>query len=339
MKKSTKKHISRIVKEAIDSYPGGLCFSEPDGKPILVNKKMNALVSALTDRTVMDANITWEQLCKTNTHAGCAKLSDPWFKTADSNELVFRFPDNTVWHFKRQTLKNEPINTVQTEAIDITELYRISEELYENNLHFEQMRKRRTALLENLVEVNRDKELLSTKVRIHDELGHCLVAAKKALSTGTSDDEYIKLLDSWSEAISGMLTAPLQNTESSSAEEELQKVADLIGCRLEITGERPAQRSYQLLMYTAIREALTNAVRHGGATALKTQISRDKSTCIIKISNNGRPPEKNISEGGGLGNLRKTLEREGAGLSYSFEDGFALVISLPQEYNEEEELI
>ena len=134
---------------------------------------------------------------------------------------------------------------------------------------------------------------------------------------------------SWSEAISGMLTAPLQNTESSSAEEELQKVADLIGCRLEITGERPAQRRYQLLMYTAIREALTNAVRHGGATALKTQISRDKSTCIIKISNNGRPPEKNISEGGGLGNLRKTLEREGAGLSYSFEDGFALVISLP----------
>ena len=103
--------------------------------------------------------------------------------------------------------------------------------------------------------------------------------------------------------------------------------------------EKAIDLYYQLLMYTAIREALTNAVRHGGATALKTQISRDKNTCIIKISNNGRPPEKNISEGGGLGNLRKTLEREGAGLSYSFEDGFALVISLPQEYNEEEELI
>ena len=36
MKKSSKKHISRMVKEAIDSYPGGLCFSEPDGKPMEV---------------------------------------------------------------------------------------------------------------------------------------------------------------------------------------------------------------------------------------------------------------------------------------------------------------
>ena len=38
-----RQHAVSAVREAIDSYPGGLVFSTMDGRPILVNKMMNDL--------------------------------------------------------------------------------------------------------------------------------------------------------------------------------------------------------------------------------------------------------------------------------------------------------
>ena len=35
-----KKTSAKMIKKAIDSYPGGICFSALDGRVILVNEKM-----------------------------------------------------------------------------------------------------------------------------------------------------------------------------------------------------------------------------------------------------------------------------------------------------------
>ena len=47
MKKNTS---AKMIKKAIDSYPGGICFSALDGRVILVNEKMNQ-AGAGADRT------------------------------------------------------------------------------------------------------------------------------------------------------------------------------------------------------------------------------------------------------------------------------------------------
>ena len=60
MKHVTKLSVNRSIKEAIDSYPGGLCFAALNGKPILVNQQMNTLVEMLTGQTIIEANLTWE---------------------------------------------------------------------------------------------------------------------------------------------------------------------------------------------------------------------------------------------------------------------------------------
>ena len=40
-----KKNMSaKMIKKAINSYPGGICFSTLDGRVILVNEKMNQLI-------------------------------------------------------------------------------------------------------------------------------------------------------------------------------------------------------------------------------------------------------------------------------------------------------
>ena len=334
MRSKNKARLYRSVKEAIDSYPGGLCFSEAGGRPILVNHIMNSLVSKLTGHTVLNADMVWSEISAIESRNGCTKLNEPWFSTnritIDKNSLIFRFPDERIWHFRRQRLSEDGIGSVQTETSEITELYSMSHKLYENNLQLDQLRKRQVALLENIVEINREKELLGAKMKIHDDLGKCIVAAKKYLSLGeASDTEYFKLIKSWSDAISNMENVPLQGVNTS-GEEELDKVADLIGCRIIYTGEAPAERGARLLLYSAVREALTNAVRHGGASELTVTIDRDENAYLISISNNGRQPAGRITESGGLINLRRLLEQEGALLTLSYDNGYALNISIPK---------
>ena len=51
--------VPRAIREAIDSYPGGICLSAPDGRVILVNRQMNEVVYQLVGHTVIDAEETW----------------------------------------------------------------------------------------------------------------------------------------------------------------------------------------------------------------------------------------------------------------------------------------
>jgi hypothetical protein len=59
------------------------------------------------------------------------------------------------------------------------ELYRLSRELYENNRRLRALQERQKKLLANIVQINREKELLSVKMRVHDEFGQCLLATSQ----------------------------------------------------------------------------------------------------------------------------------------------------------------
>ena len=50
MKKNTS---AKMIKKAIDSYPGGICFSALDGRVILANEKMNKLMLELTGHCLL----------------------------------------------------------------------------------------------------------------------------------------------------------------------------------------------------------------------------------------------------------------------------------------------
>ena len=318
----------RSIREAIDSCPGGICFSTTGGRPILVNRRMNELVFELTGHTVIEANTTWDELESISPVNGCTRLRDVW-NSSDEGNQVFRMKNGRIWRFRKLILKNGRESTVQIDASDITELYQKSNELYQNNLRLMGIRQRQKDLLENIVEINRDKELLSTKVRIHDELGRCLVATKKALEGGNLTDDS-QLLSGWKEAIRDMTNIPLTDRSAGpSPEAELLKVADMIGCHGEFIGRQPTERRALLLLYAAVREALTNAVRHAGADRLSVSISEINFMYHVVISNNGKTRVTSIKEGGGLSSLRRSLEQEGASLRIVCGDCVSLIVDIP----------
>ena len=332
-----KKTSAKMIKKAIDSYPGGICFSALDGRVILVNEKMNQLMLELTGHTILNAKVTWEELANFASNGKAEKLTQSWLpkdpdKESIHQQLFFRFSDSSVWRFELRFLAS---NTVQIEAAEITELYRLSEELYENTIRLQDMQKRQKALLDGIVEVNLNKEILTAKMHIHDELGHCLLATTKAITEDSLAENADTLRKSWNSTIQDFSNiSTVWTVPDSSLQPELMQVAELIGCKVIFLGEQPKSRKALQLLYAAIREALTNAVRHVNATELMVKIEQDEKSYHIEISDNGSVSVSSITEGNGLSALRQRLEQEGASLKVLCDNSVSLIIDIPFDLDE-----
>lgn len=332
-----KKPSAKMIKKAIDSYPGGICFSALDGRVILVNEKMNKLILELTGHTILNAKAAWEELENFANNRKAEKLTQSWLPKEPDNEstrqqLFFRFSDSSVWRFELRFLDS---NTVQIEAAEITGLYRLSEELYENTIRLQELQKRQKALLDSIVEVNLNKEILAAKMHIHDELGHCLLATTKAITEDSLAENADVLRDNWNSIIRDFSNIPtVWTVPDSSLQSELMKVAELIGCKVIFLGEQPKSRKALQLLYAAIREALTNAVRHAEATELTVKIEQDEKRYHIEIFDNGSVSVSSITEGNGLSALRQRLEQEGASLKVLCDNSVSLIVDIPFDFDE-----
>ena len=330
-----KKTSAKMIKKAIDSYPGGICFSALDGRVILVNEKMNQLMLELTGHTILNAKVAWEELANFANNGKAEKLNQSWLPKDPDNEngsthqqLFFRFSDSSVWRFELRFLGS---NTVQIEAAEITELYRLSEELYENTIRLQDMQKRQKALLDSIVEVNLNKEILTAKMHIHDELGHCLLATTKAITEDSLAENADTLRKSWNSTIQDFSNiSTVWTVPDSSLQPELMQVAELIGCKVIFLGEQPKSRKALQLLYAAIREA----VRHVNATELMVKIEQDEKSYHIEISDNGSVSVSSITEGNGLSALRQRLEQEGASLKVLCDNSVSLIIDIPFDLDE-----
>lgn len=316
---------SKLIRNAIDTYPGGICFAALDGRPILVNRKMNEICYELTGATITNAKSMWQELMQQSIH------QEP--ETADAaNSILCRLNHKAVWQFQKKLLEIDNSKVVQFEASDITELYEYQNRLMENNLHVSNFHSRQRELIRNIVQNNLDKELLSAKMRIHDNFGRLLIMTKNVLSEEASEPNHRNLFAAWENIITDMENASISvDARETFPQDELIQVAELIGCRVVFTGKQPSARKALLLLYAAIREALTNAVRHAGADVLTVAITDGGMNYQIRISSNGRPASSPIREGGGLTSLRKRLEQEGATLNYDYENGVALILTIPKE--------
>lgn len=84
-------------------------------------------------------------------------------------------------------------------------------------------------------------------------------------------------------------------------------------------------------MKHAIREAMTNAIRHAGANEMTVQMHVQEDTLYAVIKNNGSRPITPISEGSGLSTLRSRIERAGGNMEIRCGDGVELHIEIPRK--------
>lgn len=334
-KLKSRLHTVALIREAINSYPDGICFAAPGGRPILANKKINDICYKLTGHTVTNADRMWEEL-------GDKRMPDTLsdLKGDSSNDLnegteqiLCRLEKKQVWQFQRRQLLLDSGPVMQYEAANVSELYRYQKQLQEKNEQLAQMLERQRVLLKNIVENNLKQELLDTKMRIHSDFGKLLVMTESRLSNWQEKDKS-EIFEAWDHVITDLENASeREEIVTDSPQTELLKIAEMIGCKVEFIGEQPKERRVLLLLYAAIREALTNAVRHAGADRLIVEIRHDERCYKITISSNGRNDVMSVQEGGGLSDLRHRLEQEGATLFLEINGGVVMHVMIPEGEN------
>ena len=313
-----KNTITRAsIKEGVDKISSGLCFFQRGGRVILANQRINMLCFQIAGKDLQNAQNFWELLCNGDPAPGVQRLES-------GIQPVFRLADGSVWTFSCEDVEG----IFQLHAVDTTQIHAVTEELKKKNVELEAMNLRLRKYGENVDELTRAKERLETKSRSHSELGQALLASRRYL-VNEGDCKTIPL-EQWRSSIA-MLRKEAEQRDAEKPLDMLQRIAASTGITTQITGELPVSENIQKLFVEAAAEALTNAISHARAKTLYIDLEETTETFCASFRNDGIPPSGEITEGGGLGSLRKKLEREGGTMTIAGSPDFALSVLLPKK--------
>ena len=310
------------VHEAVNNVPCGVCISDPLGRIILCNIKMQELSRVLIGNYLQDYHTLHSVLNADSVKKPVRRLS------SDSN--VFYFPDGSVWLFQEYQLKEASFTGyIQTVAVDVSEIYHNGEEIRKNNEKLEILNRKLEEMYEKIGDEIREQETLAMKMKVHDSFGRSLLSIRRILEKKEEPENMEKQLEALKQLVYILTGTTVKNEEEQYKDTEKQ--AEELGISVQIRGSYPENSIYRLLTDKAIRECVTNCARHAHGTAVYVEIKRNRDGYQIQITNDGEPPVKNAKEGGGLSALRKAVEAEQGTMKTFFEPAFYLFLNFPSE--------
>ena len=308
------------VYEAVNNVPCGVCISDPLGRIILCNIKMQELSRVLIGNYLQNYHTLHSVLNADSVKKPVRKLS------SDSN--VFYFPDGSVWLFQEYQLKEDSLTGyIQTVAVDVSEIYHNSEEIRRNNEKLELLNRKLEKMYEKIGDEIREKETLAMKMKVHDSFGRSLLSIRRILENKEEPENMEKQMETLKQLVY-ILTGTTVKNEGEQYK-DTEKHAEELGISVQIRGSYPKHPIYRFLTDKAIRECVTNCARHAHGSVVYVNMKENRDGYQIRITNDGEPPVKNAKEGGGLSALRKAVEAEQGTMKIFFEPAFYLFLNFP----------
>ncbi len=309
------------IKEAFDSLPIAVCFFDKNGVMRLVNHRMLAVMNDLRPNGIQTLPEFEDALIK----------SHETVRSFDTQLNICRFPDGKVLAFNEELIfTRDKKQYTQITATNVTELVKRLEKLKAENEKLSQANERLKKLFEQMPELIREEETLQMKLRVHDDIGHNILASRRVLLKDASLDEIKASAKLWEQSIAVLYRANEILTQPDSLTEILNKAAEM-GVTVLTEGEIPSDIDTLKLMSLAIGECATNCVRHADGTGLFAKFDSNSKYEVLTVTNNGENPHEKITEGGGLSMLRHRVEEAGGSMKIESFPCFKLIISLPKK--------
>ena len=249
----------------------------------------------------------------------------------DEAARIYAFPDGTVYHFAVRPVQDKyGIPYTEVMATDVSRLAALHAALQQENERLADANRRAKRLYDNMPDIVREEEILKMKMQVHDDIGHTLLAARRALRHEHDLARIKREAAEWESSISLLCRARQEDT----AEDPLtcmQRRAAVLGAAVHLRGAYPAARATRELYALILRECTSNAVRHAGATELYADSEHRPQAWHLCITNNGTPPRAEIKEGGGLSSLRRRIEKAGGTVTVHSLPVFVLEVTLPDK--------
>ena len=315
----SKKNVltSGAVKESLDALPDGVCFSDMDGQPLLVNTQMQRISGELFHTEILNAELFLDNLKSVNHEEG------------DDPAIVATTKDGKVWHFHQNVLQVRQSGIQELVANDVTERYCLSQELKKRNKSLAQINERLQLYSREVERVTREKEILTAKVHVHDDVGRSLLAFRSYLVQSPEKRNREELLLLWRHTVAVMRNE-IDSFQQTDEWKLLMKAAEAVDVEIIKDGELPEDKGRREILIAVIHECLTNTVKHANGNRLYLSVRSEETAVIAEITNNGKQPSEQIKETGGLKNIRYTVEAAGGAMTIKSTPRFMLQVELPK---------
>lgn len=316
---------AETIKESLDALPEGVCFATKNGTPILVNRTMNEICNEIMKSGVLNINLFWESL-------------QQYKIDMEENTLRYEFKttDGRVWSLKKKEIQVDGTEIQEIIAYNITKQHYLKSEIEKNNEILKQVNNKLRLINQEIEDVTMEKEILATKVRVHDDLGRALLMVRLCIEKNSNEKERGELLIFWNTIINVLNYETVDQYKYDW--ELIMKNAKDLGVLVKLNGDMPGDIIYRRIIIAIAKECLTNLVKHAGGNEMYIDIKKANQKLQIKVTNNGIKPKKKIIERGGLLNLRRLIEAENGEMIMGHTPVFNLNVTLPikGEYNEKD---
>lgn len=316
-----KQTLSRdSVKEALDMLPSGICYFTSSGSVKLCNRQMDSLFRTISQSDLQTLAELQDALSDCDAYSGVIRLSP--------ERQTYLFPDGKAWRYRKTEVKASD-GALYTEAVfsDVTEMYHKNLELKAQIKRLKAISLELKWLSDNALILTREKEVLSAKTKLHDDMGAGLIAIRHILNHNKTE-EAANAIELFSRAVSAINYENDYPKGHSELDRFLQD-ARTIGIKVNLSGELPEQEKLRCVMILTMRECLTNSVRHAGSAALHITVEKTDASISMQITNDGRPPETEIVPKGGLLNLYRHILDCGGTMEIQSKPVFVLTVVLP----------
>lgn len=306
------------IKQAMDTLPSGIGFFTEAGLPVLCNLQLHRLFWMLAQSDLQHLDELRQALAACGETSRVVKLAD--------EECSYLFPDGKAWRYT-QTPVTVSDGTVFLQVVfsDVTALYEEGLKLKEQTKKLEDFARDLKTLSDNVQTLTKESEILAAKTKLHDQMGAGIVAIRQLLRQDPPPQDAEESLRLFQKAVSALKS---DNGEKGGLAEFLQDAAT-IGVKVELTGALPQQEETARLFVLALRECLSNSVRHADATELSAIITESSGSVSLRVSNNGTPPQGEIVPRGGLLNLRRHAANSGGQIELQSLPRFVLTVIVP----------
>jgi signal transduction histidine kinase len=242
---------------------------------------------------------------------------------------IIILPDLSVWKFSLAEIPVKRKNYFQLTASDISEKWKLTNELQSQNDELKQRQNELNETIANLHIVSHRKQIQNIKMQIHDLLGERLTLIQQAIRKEQAPD-YTHL----GSLLKGILNELKDSNNPLPPEQELATIIQTFtsfGVEILFEGKLPHDNEKSRLFIDITREAITNAARHGFASQVRIRTEEKDREYYLQIIDNGAAASCEIIEGGGLSGMRQRLLQWSGHLTVNPVSPFTLSVTIPIE--------
>ena len=285
------------IKKVIDECEFGILVLK--GKRAkLINNKMYEILDKLNIKKDYITNIIKQSIDQLDKNY-CVKVEDKYYVFVINNNEIITF--------------------------DITEEYKLHQKLNGQNKKLKENNKKILLSIDNIEELEKEKNLLKLKNKYHDILGQNLSILQQYLNKENITQENFEEI----KFMIQKMFIDIEDTDDTNANlENLIKIHKKNGTDIIIDGKLPQNKETAKVFFEIIREATTNAIRHAGSSKVFVDIKETLEETYMIITNDGRKPNEFITENQGIKDMRKKVKELGGMFYISTVPEFSVNISI-----------